>query len=367
MIYLDNAATTKPNEEVIKIFAESMTNDFTNPSSLHEAGLATSNKIEKARETIASLLKVNSNEIFFTSGGTEANNIAINLAKGEIITTIAEHDSVLSPIERKKDKQKIHYVKLDKYAKVDEEDLKNLISEKTSLISIMHTNNEIGTINDINKLGKIIKDKNPKVIFHVDCIAAFSKEDMNLQNVDVATFSSHKIHGPKGVGAIWAKNGKLVPINYGGSQENKIRPGTQNTNGIIAFAKASEIAFSEKENNRKYVENLRKTFIQNLEVKYNLNSPDYNDSENSSPYILNISFLGMKAQVLVNALSSENIFVSTGAACSSREKRNTLKNLGLPNEISETAIRFSFSTENTIEEMKIVANKINELSKILIV
>ncbi|MCL2610130.1 MAG: cysteine desulfurase [Defluviitaleaceae bacterium] len=361
MIYLDNAATTKPSQEVIEVFLESMSNDFMNPSSLHDAGLSTLNKIEDARKTIASLLNVNAAEIFFTSGGTEANNIAINLARGDIITTVAEHDSVLSPIERKKARQKVSYLKLDKYAKVDVQSLQNFLSEKTSFISIMHTNNELGTINEIDKLGKIIKETAPSAIFHVDCIAAFSKEDISLRYVDIATFSSHKIHGPKGVGAIWAKNGKALPLTFGGSQESKVRPGTENTNGIITFAKAAEIAFAGKEKNREYVEGLKKTFLENLQIKYNVNSP-----EDASPYVLNISFLGMKAQVLVNALSAEKIFVSTGAACTSYEKRNTLKNLGLANEIYETAIRISFSCENTIKEMQIVAKKINELSKLLI-
>ncbi|MCL1924057.1 MAG: cysteine desulfurase [Defluviitaleaceae bacterium] len=379
MIYLDNAATTKPRKEVIKILAESAENDFINPSSLHTGGLEVSNKIENARETITKLINtnyytnINSNyggslatqQLIFTSGGTEANNMAINSAKGDIITAISEHDSVLAPIERKKGTQKVDYVKVNKYAKVDIDSLQSLLSENTSFISIMHTNNELGTINDIDEIGKIIKTKTPKAIFHVDGVSAFAKENVSLKYVDIFTFSSHKINGPKGVGCIWAKNGKIIPMLFGGSQEKKIRPGTENTNGIIAFAKAAEIAFSEKDKNKEHVYNLKKEFIkklENLEIKHVINSP-----ENASPYVLNLSFLGLKAQVLVNALSNEKIYLSTGAACSAREKRNTLKNLGLSNELSETAIRISFSHENTLEEMQTVANKIKEISNYLII
>lgn len=366
MIYLDNAATTKPYDEVIEILKEASLKDFMNPSSLHEGGLLVSNKIELARKSIADLLHVNKDEIFFTSGGTEANNLAINMASGGIITTIAEHPSVLSPIERKKSKQKVYYVKIDKYAKANLDSLEELLTGDVSFISIMHINNELGTINNIDEIGKLIKLKCPDAIFHVDGVCSFSKEFISLRYVDLFTFSSHKINGPKGVGAIWARSSykdKLKPLFFGGSQENKKRPGTENSAAILAFAKASEISFENNLSNKIKIKSLKTEFIKNLEnlkVDYVVNSP-----EDGSCYILNISFLKIKAQVLVNALSSEGIYVSTGAACSLNDKKNILKSLSLPDEISETALRISFSHENTIEEMIIVAEKIAYFSKIL--
>ena len=354
MIYLDNASTTKPYEEVIEILREASLKDFMNPSSIHEGGLSVSNKVNAARASIAKLLNTRSEEIFFTSGGTESNNIAVNTARGNIITTIAEHPSVLVPIERKKSKQKIYYAPLDKYAKVKLNELEPLLNEDISFISIMHTNNELGTINDIDEIGKLIKAKAPNAIFHVDGVCAFSKEPVSLEYVDIFTFSSHKIHGPKGVGGIWAREGKVNPLFWGGSQEGKKRPGTENTAAILAFAKAAEISFS------KSMLNLKDEFINNLEVPYVVNSP-----EGGSSYILNISFPWIKSQVLVNALSSEGIYTSTGAACSLNDKKNILKSLGIPGEVSETALRLSFSYDNTEEEMRIVASKINYLKSYL--
>lgn len=362
MIYLDNAATTKPYEEVVQDTLKNMQDNYFNPSSNHQMGLEIDKKINTAKETLLGCLNTKG-DIIFTSGGTEANNLAV-LAKGKkhVITTKSEHPSVATPLVQLKNAgTKISYVNLDDNGQVDKTHLTDLLSEgDVSLVSIMEVNNELGTTQDIRTLGQLIK-QNSKALFHVDGVAAFGKKKMTLDEVDMYTFSSHKIHGPQAVGALYVRKGvNLRPMLFGGDQQNKVRPGTENRIGILGFAKAAEIAYSRLEQNATHVEALKE---QLLGVTQQIDNVVVNAGQ--SPYLLNLSFVGLKAQVLVNVLSENDIFVSTGAACSGKSNWNVLQALGKAQSIYDSAIRFSFSEFNTRDEIDIVCDKLRTFVKML--
>ncbi|MCL1936011.1 MAG: cysteine desulfurase [Defluviitaleaceae bacterium] len=349
MIYLDNASTTKPSKEVIQFLSENLENMYFNPSSLHESGLKVKNNINYAKDEILSLLNANGNFIF-TSGGTESNNIAIfgvAKQKSHIITSKLEHPSVIRVIENLKSKNcKIDYVDLDENGDICLQSLKSLIKEDTELVSIMHINNETGTINDIKEIGKIVK-LNSKALFHVDAVSSFGKHNIDMSYIDLLSVSSHKIHGPQGVGGLFIKKGvNIKPIFFGGHQQNSIRPGTEFSVGYLAFVFAAKSSYNDMESNLNYVAKLKEN-LKNIEIQ----DISINETKNSSPYILNISFFDTKGQVIVNSLSFKNILTSTGAACNDRSF-NLLKNLGYSKKIYESAVRFSFSKYNTLEEIK---------------
>lgn len=350
MIYLDNGSTTKLREEVLKFYTKVLTEDYFNPSSPHVGGLNTDNKIKKAKETFLNLLDVHG-DIIFTSGGTEANNLAIlGSSLDHVLTTKAEHLSVSCPI--RKFAKKITYLDLDR-GRIDMGQLKELLPG-VSLVSLTHTHNETGLRHDINKMGEIIKNHS-KAVFHVDGVAAFGKSPGNLSQIDLYSVSSHKIHGPKGVGALFVKKGvKIKPFLYGGDQQRKIRPGTENSTGILGFALAAELACKDMSKTAAYVTALRKALINRLRINYILNEDD-------CPYVLNLSFPGQKGQVLVNALSMENIYISTGSACSSKTDKNLLGHMGYPKEIWDSSVRITFSGQNSVEESEKTAEALNRL------
>ncbi|MCL1994578.1 MAG: cysteine desulfurase [Defluviitaleaceae bacterium] len=361
MIYLDNGATTKPHKEVIQLLSQAMEQSFFNPSSLHGGGLLMEKKLKWAKETFFDLLGQRG-DFYFTSGGTESNNLAIlgSLgAKKHIITTKAEHPSVLRVVELQKSRgYKVDYVETDKYGTVCPDSLKELLTSQTGIVSIMDTNNELGTTQDINALGNIIKSHS-NAIFHVDAVASFGKRQLALSNVDVLTISAHKIHGPQGIGGIFIKpKVRIKPIFFGGSQQKKIRPGTEFTTGALAFVLAAQLAYIRMEKNFPHVQALRNKIAQ-LPIKNMV----VNTPANALPYILNISFLGAKGQVIVNALSAQEIYTSTGAACNERS-HNILKTLGHSQEVYEGAIRISFSQYNTMDEIEVVSEALTKVSNL---
>ena len=351
MIYLDNGSTTRPYKQVVEFISQSMEQDFFNPSSLHGGGLLMENKLKRAKETFLELLG-QSGDFYFTSGGTESNNLAILGSLGpkkHIITTKAEHPSVLRVIDRQKSQgYKVDYVQTDKYGTVLEDSLEQLLTPETGLVSLMDTNNELGTTQDLDRIGSIIKERS-EAVFHVDAVSSFGKRPLQSSTVDVLTISSHKIHGPQGVGGIFVKSGtRIKPLFFGGGQQNKVRPGTEFTIGALAFTLAASMAYKDMEKNLTHVQTLH-----NKIVKLPLENIAVNSPSNALPYILNISFLGTKGQVLVNALSAEGIYISTGAACNERSD-NLLKTLGHEKDVYEGAVRISFSHSNTLNEMDIV-------------
>lgn len=359
-VYFDNSATTKPYDEVIEAVSKGMKEYFGNPSSLHKIGMNCEKRLNEAREYFASTIKCNKEEIYFTSGGSEGNNLILKglLKPGHhFITTAFEHHSIISTCKQLEEKGvKVTYLDVDSEGRISLEDLEEAITKDTVLVSIMQVNNEIGVIQDIEAIGKLIKERSSRAKFHVDAVQGYGKLpiDVNKSNVDFLTVSSHKIHGPKGVGFIYIKKGIILnSLISGGSQEKGIRAGTENLPGIIGFEKAAQMTFEEMESRYDKVLELKKYFVERLnEIKdIRVNG----EIDGFSPYILNVSFLGVRAEVLLHLLEEQNIYVATGSACTSKSSAAhgsyVIKSLGLSNKEVESAIRFSFSYENTKEEV----------------
>jgi len=371
-IYLDNGATTKPFDEVIELMGRVARENFGNPSSLHRKGIDAEKLVKQARETIANNLSVDSKEIYFTSGGTESNNLAINgyfeanRRKGKhIITTKIEHPSVLEVFNKLSENgYKVDFISVDSSGKINLEELRQKMDTDTSLLSIIYINNEVGSIQPIDEIIKIKNEINRDTVIHLDAVQAFGKIKIlpKKSGIDILTFSSHKIHGPKGVGGIYiGKDIRIKPIIYGGGQESMLRSGTENVPGITGFGKACEIQFCNLEKAWKEIEELKTIFIQELKntsLDFSINSVEY-----SSPYILNISFKDLRAEVLLHHLEEKNIYVSTGSACSSKKnsRSHVLQAMGKRGSEIEGAIRFSFSYLNSKQDILTTIEAINKI------
>lgn len=359
MIYFDNSATTKVSEKVLEEVILCCKNNFANASSLHRLGYESEQNIIRAKKDIANIIKANEEEIYFTSGATESNNMAIlgvaeaYKKKGnKVITTKIEHPSVLKPFnELEKRGYEVVYLDVDNKGYINIEQLSNEIDDKTILVSIMYVNNEIGTIQNIEEISKIIKNKNNNTIFHTDAVQAFGKININVKNIDLMSVSGHKIHSLKGVGFIYIKKGiKIEKVIFGASQQNNIRSGTINNEGIISLATASKLAYENLQEKYKNIKEVRNEIIK---LKYLLEGTSINgDEENGLPYILSISFKGVKGEVLLHALEDKEIYVSTGSACSNKGKKELSTIDYVSKENIDSTIRVSFSYENTIEEAK---------------
>ncbi len=373
-IYLDNAATTKPYKEVVDIMTEVLNNNYGNPSSLHTKGLEAERAVKSSRRIIADSLKVNLNEIIFTSGGTEANNLGIigfvnaNKKKGNhLITSKIEHPSVLNTFKHLEEVgYKVSYIDVDSKGILNIEQLQSEINDNTILLSIMHVNNEVGTIQPIDEIKKIIDCKNSNISFHVDAVQSYGKVDFSPMeyDIDLLSLSSHKIHGPKGIGALYVKKGtKLRANSFGGAHESGLRSGTENVPGIIGLGKAVEVTF---ENFNHSISNIRylkerlacgiKSLIDDITINCQL-------EDLSSPHILNVSFKGIKSEVLLHSLEAEGIFVSTGSACASKKSSpsHVLTAIGLDRASVEGAVRFSLSSFNNEQDIDICIEKLDTI------
>lgn len=356
MIYLDNSATTKPSEAAKAAVLSVMEEEFGNPSSRYTLGLTAEKILNDAREAVASSLHANAKNIIFTSGGTESDNLAIiggaNIKKGNrIVTTAIEHDAVKNAFLHLESKGfEVVFVAPEEDGNVPYEKILDAVNDKTSLVSVMHVNNETGAILPIEKLAPMIKRKAPRALFHVDAVQSYGKIDLypSKWGVDLMTVSSHKVHGPKGVGALY-KADKLTsihPILFGGGQEGNVRSGTENMIGIAGFgAAAKEINPGE---HYERIKELKKDFAQKL-----LALPDVylnGNLDSSVPYVLNVSFKGIRSEIMLNSLSEEGIYVSSGSACAKGAKgSSTLAAMNVP--YPDNAIRFSFSKHTTKEEL----------------
>lgn len=360
-IYFDNSATTKPYKEVIEETLIAMEEYYGNPSSLHKIGLKAEKKINEAREILAKSINATKEEIYFTSGGSEANNLIIKgivKPNHHVITTKFEHHSILTTYEELESKGVlVTYLDVDSRGQISLEDLENAIKKETVLVSIIHVNNEMGAIQNIEKIGKIIKEKSSRARFHVDVVQSFGKFDLDVKkmNIDLLSASAHKIHGPKGVGFAYVKKGIILSsLINGGSQEGGFRGGTQNVPGIAGFKKATEITLNNMKKNYDKVYEVKSYMIERLKEIDNIRINSENN-EDFSPYILNVSFIGTRAEVLLHLLEEHNIYVATGSACTSKTSSikgsYVIKELGLKKEEVESAIRFSFSEANTKEEV----------------
>lgn len=365
MIYLDNCATTKIRPEVLETMITSLKEDFANPSSLHSLGLKIEKKIRKSRNIISRYLSVDEREIYFTSGGTESNNIAVqSIAKSlekkgkHIITSKIEHSSITNVMKELEDRGfRVTYLNVDNDGRIDLEELESSIEDETILISLIHVNNEIGTVQDIKEINRIIKLKNSRALLHLDGVQSFGKIDFSLKEMDIDTFSfsSHKIHGPKGVGGLYVKRGiNLSPIIFGGNQEHGMRSGTENGPAIIAFGRAVEIMQRTKEEEIVHIKELKRYAIELLEKEIEDIKINSTSGDKFSPYILNISLRNTRGEVLLHFLEQKEIYISTASACSSNgtKKSDVLKAIGLDNLDIEGTIRICFSHENTNQEIE---------------
>jgi len=367
MIYFDNAASTKPIPDVLNVFYKVCQENYANPSSAHTFGIKTEAIVNESRETVASLLGVLSDEIIFTSGGTEANNMAIfgisdryRRSGSHIITTKTEHPSVLAPIKFLEQKGfKVTYVPVSDKGHIDDKYLYDAVCDDTILVSIHQINSEAGTIQNIDTLAKGVKSKNKNTIFHCDGVQAFGKILINLKNIDLYSMSGHKIHCVKGIGALYIKKGiKMSPLFHGGSHQGGLRGGTENSMGSAAFALSAKIAYESMADSHEKVLKVKKRLLELSDDDKVLTNGDV---ENGSPYILNMSFLGKKGEVLLRYLDEKGIFVSTGSACNSKKKDlGGLIHFGYPSDRVLSAVRFSFSKFNTVEEADICAFAIKE-------
>ena len=359
MIYFDNSATTKVSEKVLEDVILSCRENFANASALHRLGYESEQKIIQAKKDIAKLIKANEDEIYFTSGATEANNMAIiGVAEAykkrgnKVITTKIEHPSVLQPFKELENRgYNVVYLDVDEKGYININSLLNEIDNETILVSIMYVNNEIGTIQNIEEIAKKIKEKNKDTIFHTDAVQAFGKININVKNIDLMSVSGHKIHSLKGIGFLYIKKGiRSNKIIFGASQQNNVRSGTINNEGIISLASASKLAYENINEKYEKVKAIRNEIIK---LKNLLEGTSVNgDEENGLPYILSLSFENVKGEVLLHALEDKEIYVSTGSACSNKGKRELSTIDYVAKENVGSTIRISFSSENTIEEAK---------------
>ncbi len=374
-VYLDNGATTKPREEVINIMVKSMRENYGNPSSMHRKGVEVEKLLKKARRQVAKALGADERDIYFTSGGTESNNMAIlgalegNRRRGNhIITTKIEHPSVLNVFKSLEEKgYEVSYIDVGKNGVINIEEFKNSLRDDTVLISIMYVNNEVGTLQPIDNIISIIKGMKKKPLIHVDAIQAFGKIDFNVNKlkVDLMSISGHKIHGPKGIGALYVRKGtKLKSIFFGGSQEQGLRSGTENVPGILGLGAAAESVKKNLKTNTSKMIHLKTILLKAIKNKIEDIKINGSDLEGSAPHILNISFEGIRGEVLLHSLEQEGIYISTGSACSSKKKKvfsHVLKEMGLTDNQMEGAIRFSISHENTEDEIEYTIEKLVDI------
>ncbi|RCW81081.1 cysteine desulfurase [Halanaerobium sp. DL-01] len=353
-VYLDNSATTAADDEVVKAVTSMLTENYGNPSSAHRLGLKAEKIVEKARKELADYLQVNKKEIIFTSGGTESNNLAVQgITKSyhsrgsKIITTEIEHPSVRNIfLALEKEGWDVIWLKSDQKGYIDIEQLKNSLDKKTVLVSIMQVNNELGSVQNIEEIGKIIKKINPLCFFHVDGIQGFGKvfTDLKKSSVDLYSISGHKFHAPKGIGALYIReNIELQPLFFGGGQENDIRPGTENTPGIAGLIPAvKKLPILNRNINTDPELNRKRNYLYKSLSK--MEDVAINSPKQGAPHILNFSVPGIKGETLLHALEAEGVFLSTGSACSSKSKENkVLKAVGLSSEKRDSALRISLN------------------------
>jgi cysteine desulfurase len=362
-IYLDNSATTQPLPDVMQAMLSMMETTYGNPSSLHKKGLLAEKEIDKARERVAKAIGVKKSEVLFTSGGTEANNLALfgaakqYASRGKhIITTRIEHPSVYDAAEElEKRGYAVTYLPVSADGLVDAEDVKRAWREDTILVSVMYVNNETGAVQPIEKIGAFLKDKR-KTLLHVDAVQALGHIPLKIKEagIDLLSVSAHKIHGPKGVGALFVRDGvQLTPLVYGGGQERGVRSGTENAPGIVGFGVAAEQAAKELVKSAAEMRELRDLLIERIPAEIEgarINTP----CDHAAPHVVNVSIPGVRGEVLVHALETAGVFVSTGSACSSKEKivSRVLQVMGLAECDLEGAIRISLSTATTREEVE---------------
>ena len=362
-VYLDNSATTRCFDEVAELMTKIMCEDYGNPSSLHRKGVQAEQYIRYAKETIAKNLKVNEKEIFFTSGGTESDNLALrgcayaNCRAGRhLITTQIEHPAILQTMKQLEEEGfRVTYIPVDEKGCIRPEDLQRAITGETILVSIMHTNNEVGSLQPIEEAGALIKRMNPRILFHVDAVQGYGKFRIlpKKMHIDLLSVSGHKIHGPKGIGFLYVdEKVKIKPILFGGGQQNGLRSGTENVPAIAGLAKAIEIVYSKLDREVEELYQIKEAFVEGVKQ-----IPDVfvngHSGRDGAPHVVSVSFQGVRSEVLLHALEDKGVYVSAGSACSAHKPQPsaTLQAMGIDKELLGSTIRFSFSVFTTMDEI----------------
>ena len=375
--YLDNSATTRVFPEVVDLMVKTMSEDYGNPSSMHTKGVEAEQYIKEATKTFAQILKVQEKEIYYTSGGTESDNWALigtamaNRRTGNhIVVTAMEHPAV-GAVADFLEKQGFDVTRLsvDEQGRIDPEKLRDAVREDTIVVSMMYVNNEIGAVQDIAALSRVIKEKNPKTYVHVDAIQAFGKYHIypKRMGIDMLSVSSHKLHGPKGVGLLYIDDKvKIVPIIYGGGQQKGMRSGTDNVPGIAGFGLAAKMTYDHLDEKIEKMYALKRRLVDGL-----MEIPDVHIHgmavEEGAPHIVSAAFVGVRSEVLLHTLEERGIYVSAGSACSTH-KRNaspTMQAIQAPKPLTEATVRFSFAETTTEEEIDYALGVIKEIVPML--
>ncbi|MEQ2564429.1 cysteine desulfurase family protein [Ventrimonas sp. CLA-AP-H27] len=375
--YFDNSATTKVLDSVRDIVVKTMTEDYGNPAAKHRKGMEAEQYIRDARKIIADTMKVQEKEILFTSGGSESNNMALigtawaNQRAGKhIISTSIEHPSVYNPLGVMEELGfEVTILPVDHDGHISLKELEEAIRPDTILVSTMYVNNEVGAVEPVEEISKIIKAKNPSTLYHVDAIQAYGKYVIRpkKQGIDLLSVSSHKIHGPKGVGFLYIRNGvKIKPLIYGGGQQAGLRSGTENVPGVAGFgAAAKEMYTNHAEKIQKLIE--LKDYMTDRLGEIEGTVINSKKGEASAPQIVSVSFEGVRSEVLLHALEDKGVYVSSGSACSSNHPgiSGTLKGIGVAQKLLDSTIRMSFGMFNTKEEVDYTIDVLKELVPVL--
>ena len=365
--YLDNSATTRAFPEVGELVYKVMCQDFGNPSSMHRKGVEAEHYIKDAKESLAKILKVNTKEIFFTSGGTESDNLALigcaraNKRRGNhLITTSIEHDAILNTMRYLEEEEgfRVTYLPVDSNGKVSLEALKEALCPETILVSIMYVNNEVGTVQPVEEAAKIVKEYNSNILMHSDAVQGFGKYHIypKRQKIDLLSVSGHKIHGPKGVGFIYiGEKVKIRPILFGGGQQKDMRSGTENVPGIAGLGLAAKISYRDLDMKVALMRELKAHFLEGLKQIDDITIHGVTD-EGSAPHIISVGVAGIRSEVFLHTLEEKGIYVSSGSACASNHPAvsGVLKSIGAEQKYLDSTIRFSMSEFTTKEEIDYV-------------
>ncbi|MEY8338740.1 cysteine desulfurase family protein [Lachnospiraceae bacterium 62-35] len=376
-VYLDNAATTRTLEEAAQLVVKMMTEEYGNPSARHVMGMKAEQAVKAAAEEIGKTLKVKGKEILFTSGGSESNNMALigtalanRRAGNHIIASSIEHPSVYNTLSYLEELGfEVTYLKVDGKGHVDMDMLKGSIRPETILVSVMYVNNEVGAVEPVEEIGRAVHEINPHTIFHVDAIQAYGKFLLRpkKQGIQLLSASSHKFHGPKGVGFLYIdEKVKIKPLIYGGGQQKNLRSGTENVPGIAGMALAAREAYQNFEEKMERLYELKDYMLDRMEEVPGTCANSLRGRE-GAPQIVSISFEGIRSEVLLHALEEKGIYVSSGSACSSNhpEVSGTLKNMGVPSSLLDGTLRFSFGRFNTKEEIDYCIDTLKEILPVL--
>lgn len=363
--YLDNSATTQVCEEAANAALRMMRENYGNPSSLHKMGISAEAAVEQARETIAYALGVQAKNVFFTSGGTEANNTAIFGAaealkrRGDrVIVSAVEHSSVYESAKRLAQLGfDVQYAPVNADGVVNIDALRRLLNEKTILVSVMAVNNETGSVQPTERIAKLVHALSPEALFHCDAVQAFCKMPLKPRKwgVDLMTVSAHKIHAPKGCGALYIREGaRVMPLLYGGEQQHKVRPGTESAPLIAAFGTA--VDSSDLSQNKEHIKTLNAYAHERLAA---IEGVAFNSPDDALPYIINISAEGIRSETMLHHLESRGVFVSSSSACAKGKRSYVLEAMGLPDDRIDSSLRISFSRYNTTEDIDALIEGIN--------